>query len=296
MARTQSVPSAQLQRLSNISWPVVRPASYKGRYTWRHNQVLKSLAAALESKRNTTNSVPPESKPYSITAPNLHPRGQKKAQSSPYQPEAGQLAMARDWKMLVDIGQQLIFPPEIAATTLGQTWYSGPLHWSRFTSQSSHSHGEEFNRRGLWAPKTALHRTGSRRSTTEDGKAKVYPVLKWDVEVLWLLPPSDCWKTLASMDRLCDRQLDQSLKQPKEAASGYGLSGRTIAGLKEHQHDPLTNPPHPLPYLRTQVTTLQEEGEQGMRSALCLTQGKEREGKWCVAKYGDPYSEFVLCI
>ena len=26
--------------------------------------------------------------------------------------------MARDWKMLVDIGQQLIFPPEIAATTL----------------------------------------------------------------------------------------------------------------------------------------------------------------------------------
>ena len=26
--------------------------------------------------------------------------------------------MARDWKMLVDIGQQLIFPAEIAATTL----------------------------------------------------------------------------------------------------------------------------------------------------------------------------------
>lgn len=26
--------------------------------------------------------------------------------------------MARDWKMLVDIGQQLIFPPEIASTTL----------------------------------------------------------------------------------------------------------------------------------------------------------------------------------
>ncbi|CDR07751.1 unnamed protein product, partial [Oncorhynchus mykiss] len=26
--------------------------------------------------------------------------------------------MARDWKMLVDIGQQLIFPPEIASTNL----------------------------------------------------------------------------------------------------------------------------------------------------------------------------------
>ncbi len=28
------------------------------------------------------------------------------------------------------------------------------------------------------------------------------------------------------------------------------------------------------------------------------TSGKEgrKGGKWCVAKYGDPYSEFVLCI
>ncbi len=24
--------------------------------------------------------------------------------------------------------------------------------------------------------------------------------------------------------------------------------------------------------------------------------GKGGKGKWCVAKYGDPYSEFVLCI
>ncbi len=109
----------------------------------------------------------------------------------------------------------------------------------------------------------------------EDGKLKSIQ-LKWDVEVLWLLPPSDCWKTLASMDRLCDRQLDQSLKQPKEAASGYGLSGRTIAGLKEHQHDPLANSPHSLPYLRTQVTTLKEEVKQGMRSALCMTQRRGR--------------------
>ncbi|KAE8287777.1 hypothetical protein D5F01_LYC13834 [Larimichthys crocea] len=30
----------------------------------------------------------------------------------------GQLAMAWDWKMLVNIGQQQIFPPELAATTL----------------------------------------------------------------------------------------------------------------------------------------------------------------------------------
>lgn len=78
------------------------------------------------------------------------------------------------------------------------------------------------------------------------------------------------------MDRLCDRQLNQSLKRPKEAASGYGLKGRTLVGLKEHQHDPLTNPPHSITHFRTQVTTLHEEGEQGMRSALGLTQGRGR--------------------
>ena len=31
----------------------------QGRYTWRHNQVLKCLAAAIESKRSATNSLPP---------------------------------------------------------------------------------------------------------------------------------------------------------------------------------------------------------------------------------------------
>ncbi len=89
----------------------------QGRYTWRHNQVLKSLAAALESKRNTTNSLPLRAT-NSITAPTFIREGQKKPNHLPTKPEAGQLAIARDWKMLVDVGQQLIFPPEIAATTL----------------------------------------------------------------------------------------------------------------------------------------------------------------------------------
>ena len=40
----------------------------QGRYTWRHNQVLKSLAAALEIKRSATNSLPPKtSNPVKIT-------------------------------------------------------------------------------------------------------------------------------------------------------------------------------------------------------------------------------------
>ena len=89
----------------------------QGRYTWRHNQVLKGLAAALESKRNTTNSLPLRAT-NSITAPIFIREGQKKPNHPPTKSEAGQLAIARDWKMLVDIGQQLIFPPEIAAPTL----------------------------------------------------------------------------------------------------------------------------------------------------------------------------------
>ncbi|KAM3872212.1 putative glutamate receptor [Diretmus argenteus] len=89
----------------------------QGRYTWRHNQVLRVLAAALESKRNTTNSLPLRTT-NSNTAPTFIREGQKKPNHPPTKPEAEQLAMARDWKILVDIGQQLIFPPEIAATTL----------------------------------------------------------------------------------------------------------------------------------------------------------------------------------
>ncbi|KAL6471530.1 hypothetical protein MHYP_G00201800 [Metynnis hypsauchen] len=81
----------------------------QGRYTWRHNQVLKCLAAALESKRSTTKS---------FTAPTFTREGQEKPNHPPTKQEAGQLAMARDWKLLVDICQQLIFPPEIAATNL----------------------------------------------------------------------------------------------------------------------------------------------------------------------------------
>ncbi|XP_059905299.1 inactive dipeptidyl peptidase 10-like [Gadus macrocephalus] len=89
----------------------------QGHYTWRHNQVFKNLAAALESKWNTTNSLPLRAT-NPITAPTFIREGQKKPNHPPPKPDAGQLAKARYWKMLVDIGHQLIFPPEFAATTL----------------------------------------------------------------------------------------------------------------------------------------------------------------------------------
>ncbi|KAK9524409.1 hypothetical protein VZT92_016805 [Zoarces viviparus] len=87
----------------------------QGRYTWRHNQVLKSLASAIDIKRCATNSLPPRvANPLKATA--FVREGQKAPKHPSTKREMGQLIMARDWKMLVDIGQQLIFPPEIAAT------------------------------------------------------------------------------------------------------------------------------------------------------------------------------------
>lgn len=47
----------------------------QGRYTWRHNQVLKSLASALENRRCATNSLPPRaSNPPPPKGNNLCPR------------------------------------------------------------------------------------------------------------------------------------------------------------------------------------------------------------------------------
>lgn len=61
MARSQPGPSAQLQRLCKTSLS-------QGHYSWRHNQALKSLVAAIENMRNTINSVPQRAT-NCITAP-----------------------------------------------------------------------------------------------------------------------------------------------------------------------------------------------------------------------------------
>lgn len=58
MARTQLVPSAQLQRLSTSHLDHYKAILKQGCSTWRHNQVIKSLAAALESKINAINCLP----------------------------------------------------------------------------------------------------------------------------------------------------------------------------------------------------------------------------------------------
>ncbi|KAL1276979.1 hypothetical protein QQF64_023652 [Cirrhinus molitorella] len=86
------------------------------RYTWRHNQVLKNLAATLEHRRTTANAkTPSASNPLSAVTFVREGAGKK---SGFVTSEYSQLCTACDWKMLVDVGQHLAFPQEIATTTL----------------------------------------------------------------------------------------------------------------------------------------------------------------------------------
>ncbi|TWW54580.1 hypothetical protein D4764_0274410 [Takifugu flavidus] len=89
----------------------------QGRYTWRHNQVLKCLAAELEKRRVKINSMPPNSQPVAPWKMSFV-RGGEKRGSKPAPPEAGALTVARDWEMRVDLSQRLIFPSEVAVTNL----------------------------------------------------------------------------------------------------------------------------------------------------------------------------------
>ncbi|KAK0148024.1 hypothetical protein N1851_012273 [Merluccius polli] len=89
----------------------------QGRYTWRHNQVLKCLAAALESKRVITNAKPPEAQTTFWQPASFIRKGEKQLTNrSPA--DSCPLNAARDWEMRVDLNQRLTFPPEIAATNL----------------------------------------------------------------------------------------------------------------------------------------------------------------------------------
>ncbi|KAJ8362447.1 hypothetical protein AAFF_G00373990 [Aldrovandia affinis] len=88
----------------------------QGRYTWRHNQVLRQLAITLEGRRTTNNALPPPMPRHSKTTPFVR-AGQPPAKPSA-RVEATLLDTARDWRMQVDLEQRLIFPPEIITTNL----------------------------------------------------------------------------------------------------------------------------------------------------------------------------------
>ncbi|XDV11573.1 hypothetical protein PO909_000474, partial [Leuciscus waleckii] len=89
----------------------------QGRYTWRHNQVLRCLADELENKRVTTNATPLNAQ-TTIPRRTTFMREGEKQRTKPSFPNSGPLNAARDWEMRVDLNQRLTFPPEIAATNL----------------------------------------------------------------------------------------------------------------------------------------------------------------------------------
>ena len=85
-----------------------------GMYTWRHNQVLEAFRDTLTdaideaNKENTTQKVP------NIQ---FHKEGQQPI-STPSKPKHGILATANDWKISVDLENQLVFPREITVTNM----------------------------------------------------------------------------------------------------------------------------------------------------------------------------------
>ncbi|XP_067296059.1 cilia- and flagella-associated protein HOATZ isoform X1 [Pseudorasbora parva] len=89
----------------------------QGRFTWRHNQVLRCLAAELENKRIIMNAAPLNAQ-TTIPRRTTFMREGEKQWTKPSLPESGSLNAAQDWEMRVDLYQRLTFPPEIAATNL----------------------------------------------------------------------------------------------------------------------------------------------------------------------------------
>ena len=84
------------------------------RYTWRHNIILQSLAAAIDIKRNESNTKPVKGKEYSIT---FVREGQKLPNRGTNIP-LGTLQKANDWVLLVDLIHRLVIPAELATSNL----------------------------------------------------------------------------------------------------------------------------------------------------------------------------------
>lgn len=80
---------------------------------------MQGLALALEDKRNMTNMLPPVLSKYCTQKTTfLRPGEQLPRKGVNTNPRPVQLEAARDWRILADVDQQLIFPPEIATTNL----------------------------------------------------------------------------------------------------------------------------------------------------------------------------------
>ncbi|XP_069109727.1 uncharacterized protein [Argopecten irradians] len=94
-----------------------------GRYTWRHDQVLKEVAASLDRARRKKRTI--SKGPKSVTFVKSGTRATGSVDAS------GILATARDWEMRADIQQKMDFPAEVASTP----FRSDVVLWSRSSKQ-----------------------------------------------------------------------------------------------------------------------------------------------------------------
>ena len=82
----------------------------QGRYTWRHNQVLRALAHTLETERKKDHVQTEHQRFISFVRSGEQTTGTKP------QHRKGILNMARDWELRVDLEKKLVFPPIVETT------------------------------------------------------------------------------------------------------------------------------------------------------------------------------------
>ncbi|XP_061101211.1 uncharacterized protein LOC133130563 [Conger conger] len=82
-----------------------------GRYRWRHDQVLKTIAEAISAGLLWAKQFRPSKRTIAFVRAGEQATPARRT-------SAGILTSARDWQLLVDLERQLKFPSHIAATTL----------------------------------------------------------------------------------------------------------------------------------------------------------------------------------
>ncbi|XP_019617765.1 PREDICTED: uncharacterized protein LOC109465064 [Branchiostoma belcheri] len=89
----------------------------KGRYTWRHNQVLKVIASAVEEQM-TENKVKGKQRKGLQFISFVKEGWKGKSKEKKERERIGIIASASDWSLHADLGKQLAFPADIIDTNL----------------------------------------------------------------------------------------------------------------------------------------------------------------------------------
>ena len=90
----------------------------QGRYTWRHDSILEYLGEVIQELVDRANAQEPEKVTVSHIDKNFVRAGAKPPAKRPKsRGSRGELlGEATDWKVLVDLDDKMVYPPEIFAT------------------------------------------------------------------------------------------------------------------------------------------------------------------------------------